>query len=179
MWITLISIPFPNEYRNRFLSSNIMETSFYISKTDSISSIKFIGRQYCCLTDIMDQLNYCYSFQVNVQSRFVHWHCVRYRIHFSCCTCSDYWFYALWIMILYSDDVYYWHNIHIVYCEPIFVLLVHHSTKSTIHIFWIGAFWLAYFRCGNDIDDNLYHNASNQRSMTQFMTYSACSVEFI
>lgn len=35
-----------------------------IRKEDHISTIKFIGRQHCILTNIMDQINSCYSFQV-------------------------------------------------------------------------------------------------------------------
>lgn len=35
-----------------------------MSNQDAIHALKPIGRRYNCLADIMDQLNYCYSFQV-------------------------------------------------------------------------------------------------------------------
>lgn len=35
-----------------------------VRKTASIDTIKFIGRQHSHLTDIMDQINSCYVFQV-------------------------------------------------------------------------------------------------------------------
>lgn len=72
MWLWHIStaidrylFQFPNEIRNRFLSAYTVELSIYMSKTDSINTLKFIGRKYCCLTDVMDQLNPCHSFQVH------------------------------------------------------------------------------------------------------------------
>lgn len=41
-----------------------MKLSAVIRKQDSINTIKFIGRLHSSLTDIVDQLNRCYSYQV-------------------------------------------------------------------------------------------------------------------
>lgn len=51
-------------YRSRFLRGNAFKVSTNIYRKDSIDVIKFVGRQHAFLTDIMDQLNYCYGFQV-------------------------------------------------------------------------------------------------------------------
>lgn len=37
-----------------------------LHKEESISFIKFIGRQYDCLTSIMERINICYSLQVKL-----------------------------------------------------------------------------------------------------------------
>lgn len=58
------SIFIPN--RNRFLNKKELNISIIVNQKDeSINVIKFIGRQHLQLTDLMDQLNFCYSFQVN------------------------------------------------------------------------------------------------------------------
>lgn len=50
--------------RKRFLNENTLKMSAKIQREDSFNTIKFIGRQHSLLTGIVDQLNYCYSFQV-------------------------------------------------------------------------------------------------------------------
>lgn len=50
--------------RKQYLTSNRLKVSVNIYANDSIDVIKFIGRQHAFLTDITDQLNVCYSFQV-------------------------------------------------------------------------------------------------------------------
>lgn len=52
-------------FRNRFLSDTISNLTINLTQKDSIDSFKFVGRNYCCLMDIMDRLNQCYTFQVN------------------------------------------------------------------------------------------------------------------
>lgn len=50
---------------NRFLFGNkALKRAVIFRKDSSIGFIKFIGRQHCMLTGIVDQLNSCYSFQV-------------------------------------------------------------------------------------------------------------------
>lgn len=51
--------------RNRFLSDSNPNSTMNFNRKDSIDVVKFIGRNYCCLMDIIDQLNHCYAFQVN------------------------------------------------------------------------------------------------------------------
>lgn len=51
-------------YRNRFLNRITLKVSVNICKKNSIDVVKFVGRQHAFLTDIMDQLNVCYAFQV-------------------------------------------------------------------------------------------------------------------
>lgn len=50
--------------RNRFMNNKELNGSLNIENVDSNEIIKFIGRQHGVLTDIMDQLNFCYSLQV-------------------------------------------------------------------------------------------------------------------
>lgn len=50
--------------RNNFLIRNNWNASDLSHKTDSIRCIKFVARQHLALTDVADQLNFCYSFQV-------------------------------------------------------------------------------------------------------------------
>lgn len=52
------------ENRDGILSENSLQLSVSVRKADSIDTTKFIGRQHSSLTDIMDQINFCYSFQV-------------------------------------------------------------------------------------------------------------------
>lgn len=67
--------------RNQFLSGNTLMTSIIDCKDVSIEIIRFIGCQHSLLTDIMDQLNWCYSFEVSSSSfSFFSWN----RIHFLC-----------------------------------------------------------------------------------------------
>lgn len=51
--------------RNHFLNENMLKMSAIIRKEDSISTIKFIGRLHSSLTNTVDQLNFCYSYQVS------------------------------------------------------------------------------------------------------------------
>lgn len=50
--------------RNQFLHGNMKRMSIDIHKIDSMDSINFIGYQHGYLTTIVDELNFCYSFQV-------------------------------------------------------------------------------------------------------------------
>ena len=50
--------------RNRFLRKNKLNGSIIEQKERSIRAIKFMGRQFLLLSDIMDQLNSCYSLKV-------------------------------------------------------------------------------------------------------------------
>lgn len=50
--------------RDRFLNENNVKTEKSIQKMSTIEAIKLIGRQYSRLTTIVDQTNFCYSFQV-------------------------------------------------------------------------------------------------------------------
>lgn len=49
---------------SRFSTSNRLKVSVNMYSKDSIDVINFIGRQHALLTDIADQLNNCYAFQV-------------------------------------------------------------------------------------------------------------------
>lgn len=60
----LIFFNFNCQHRNRFFNGNSLKLTTDIRKNDSISAIKFIGRQHSQLVHIMDQINFCYSFQV-------------------------------------------------------------------------------------------------------------------
>lgn len=50
--------------RERFLNESRLELSANIRSEHSISIFKFIGRQHSYLSEIMDEINFCYSFQV-------------------------------------------------------------------------------------------------------------------
>lgn len=50
--------------RNRFLGDSIPNLTINFTRKDSIHAFKFVGRNYCRLMDIMDQLNCCYALQV-------------------------------------------------------------------------------------------------------------------
>lgn len=50
--------------RNRFFRGNSLKLMADIRKDDSIAAIKFVGRQYGQLVEIMERINFCYSFQV-------------------------------------------------------------------------------------------------------------------
>lgn len=67
----MITMTFKIINRNRLMSRNIFHASTNIWRINSNEWIKFIGRQHSFLTKIMDQLNFCYSFQVK-HFRFVY-----------------------------------------------------------------------------------------------------------
>lgn len=50
--------------RKRFLKDTTTVRTISMPNKDVIGDLKFIGRQYGCLADMMNQLNCCYSFQV-------------------------------------------------------------------------------------------------------------------
>lgn len=50
--------------RNRFFNGNSVKLTIDIRKDDSISAVKFLGRQHSQLVGIMEHINFCYSFQV-------------------------------------------------------------------------------------------------------------------
>lgn len=59
---------FLSTFRSRFLKGEELNISTIVNqKGESINIIKFIGRQHFELTDLMDQLNFCYSIQVNIR----------------------------------------------------------------------------------------------------------------
>lgn len=64
-----------DQNRKRFLTSNRVKVSVEICINESIDVIKFIGRQHAFLTDITDQLNVCYGFQVwySFELYWFHW----------------------------------------------------------------------------------------------------------
>lgn len=53
-------------YRKQFIQKNQILASKVLHKEESISFIKFIGRQYDFLTSIMEKINICYSLQVKL-----------------------------------------------------------------------------------------------------------------
>lgn len=59
--------------RNRLLFGNRLEVLVEVHTRGPIEVIEFIGRQHAFLTDIIDQLNVCYGFQVWV-------YCLDYNI---------------------------------------------------------------------------------------------------
>lgn len=59
--------------RDRFVNVIIVKTGTNNQKRNSIEMIKFIGCQYSQLTTIVDQINYCYSFQVKHLIEQVNW----------------------------------------------------------------------------------------------------------
>lgn len=52
-------------YRNCFSNGSNLNTSAVHNKKNLVKIIKFIGRQHLFLTEIIDKLNNCFSFQVN------------------------------------------------------------------------------------------------------------------
>lgn len=46
------------------MNGNRLKVEAVVCKRDSIVISKFVARQHAFLTDISDQLNICYSFQV-------------------------------------------------------------------------------------------------------------------
>lgn len=57
---------FLSRYRNCFLVGDVSKMPASIRKRDLIDTVKLVGRQHSFLTGIVDQLNFCYSFQVFV-----------------------------------------------------------------------------------------------------------------
>lgn len=62
----LINFLFPN--RNRFLIGKGGELPTNLNNYESVNTIKFIGLQHSFLTDVIDQINNCYSLQVRKRS---------------------------------------------------------------------------------------------------------------
>lgn len=54
--------------RNHLMSRQRLHLSPSNCKVDSNEIIHFIGRQHSFLTEIMDQINFCFSLQVNAFS---------------------------------------------------------------------------------------------------------------
>lgn len=46
------------------MDDNFQDMAISMQNKEAIKVLNFIGRQLGCLTDIMDQLNRCYSIQV-------------------------------------------------------------------------------------------------------------------
>lgn len=69
-------------FRNHFMNGNILKLAIGVRKRDSIDTIKFVGRQHSCLTGIMNDMNFCYSFQVTAF--------VRGNINISMCDCNHF-----------------------------------------------------------------------------------------
>lgn len=55
---------FLSRYRDRFLNTNASKSIIDIDQRGTIITVKFIARSYSNLTEIMDQINFCYSLQV-------------------------------------------------------------------------------------------------------------------
>lgn len=53
------------------------------NKKNSIKLIKFIGRQHLFLTEIIDKLNNCFSFQVNISDTIPYHHFIYNRSYFA------------------------------------------------------------------------------------------------
>lgn len=51
-------------YRDQFLNANVTKTTIDMDQRRTIVTVKFIARCYSNLTEIMDQINFCYSLQV-------------------------------------------------------------------------------------------------------------------
>lgn len=66
MFMILINFLFPN--RNRFLIGKGGELPTNLNNYESVNTIKFIGLQHSFLTDVIDQINNCYSLQVRKRS---------------------------------------------------------------------------------------------------------------
>lgn len=75
IFYSLNPFPFPlfSIHRKHFFSGNKLKMSILSRKNESVCMIKFIGRLHLLLLNIIDQFNYCYSFQVCRALHFCLW----------------------------------------------------------------------------------------------------------
>lgn len=119
VWLVNI-IVINSSNRNRFLNREQLNISIVIhQKNESINVIKFIGRQHFELTDLMDQLNFCFSLQVYFDWIWNDWN-LNYSISMK----------KMFVCILDNDqcDVYVW-----LFCACLLLILsIPFSTKSIL-----------------------------------------------
>lgn len=131
-------------------NSSKTKISNHMHKKDVINSLQFIARQYSCLTDIVDQLNYCYSFQVR-WSVFV----------FS-------FFNLILAIILFfttlGDDNH-WNYVYAFCFYRLFISSTCNRRYSTLSIWTLASHDVANLFSYHYINDNLCCSQSYQRSL--------------
>lgn len=54
--------------RRRFFTDDMLDLSISTRKEELLRIVKLIGREYSCLTALMEKINICYSFQVSYRN---------------------------------------------------------------------------------------------------------------
>lgn len=92
-------------HRNHFLRKNKLNGSIIKQKEQSLNVIKFVGRQHLLLTDIMNDLNFCYSIKV---------FSIYQKLIFLTMKCCNFVRLRLWSTLLLHLCYLFWHSIHFI-----------------------------------------------------------------
>lgn len=135
--------------------SNHMHTSTH--KKDVINTLQFIARQYSCLTDIVDQLNYCYSFQVRWSVFVFSFFNLLLAISLSHQN----------IILLYTTlgDDNHWNYVYVFCFYCLFIPSTCNRRYSPLSIWTLASHDVANLFSKHYIDDNLCCSQSYQRSL--------------
>lgn len=106
---------FTHKNRAKFLN-NTLKWSNHLNKQDAIGVFQLIGRHYSSLTNMVNQINYCYAFQVRWSISFFEWTAIDFfHLHIFLATLGDdnHWkyfrefgFYCLFISYSYHRNAF-------------------------------------------------------------------------
>lgn len=136
------------------LLNNMSKWSNHMHKQDVIRTVQLIGRYYSSLTDIVNQLNYCYSFQV------------RWRIFLLFFfELSGKYFSHRQLFSSNSGDDHHWEH----FCEfgfhSLFISSKYNHRRSALQIFTLAPHHLADIFPNHHIDHNLCFRQRNERGL--------------